>query len=87
VQRRVLELDYADKRDARTKRVVEPVAVLGIPPNWYLFGWCRLRDAPRAFRLDRIMGAIMFDEVAPDRGLDPAAMEIPDLIGRGILGV
>jgi hypothetical protein len=22
-----------------------------------------------------------------DRGLDPAAMEIPDLIGRGILGV
>ena len=87
VQRRVLELDYADKRDVRTKRVVEPVAVLGIQPNWYLFGWCRLRDAPRAFRLDRIKGAIMFDEVAPDRGLDPAAMEIPDLIGRGILGV
>lgn len=86
VQRRVLELDYVDKDGAPTKRTVEPVAVLGMQPHWYLYGWCRLRDAPRAFRLDRISGALMSDEVAPDRGLDPATMEIPDLIGRGILG-
>jgi predicted DNA-binding transcriptional regulator YafY len=86
VQRRVLELDYVDKTGATTTRVVEPVALLGVQPNWYLFAWCRLRDAPRAFRLDRIRGAVMSDEVAPDRGLDPATLEIPDLIGRGILG-
>lgn len=87
VQRRVLELDYTDKTGAPTTRVVEPVAVLGVHPNWYLFAWCRLRDAPRAFRLDRVRGAVMFDETAPDRGLDPSSLEIPELIGRGILGV
>jgi predicted DNA-binding transcriptional regulator YafY len=45
-----------------------------------------MRAAPRAFRLDRIHGAVMYDEIAPDRGLDPADIEVPDLIGRGILG-
>lgn len=87
VQRRVLELEYTDKTEARTNRVVEPIALLGVHPNWYLFGWCRLRDAPRAFRLDRIRGAVMSDEIAPDRGVDPSTLEIPELIGRGILGI
>jgi predicted DNA-binding transcriptional regulator YafY len=86
IQRRVLELDYIDKTGAPTVRAVEPVAVLGVHPSWYLWAWCRLRDAPRAFRLDRIGGAVMLDEECPDRGLDPADVEIPDLIGRGILG-
>jgi predicted DNA-binding transcriptional regulator YafY len=86
VQRRVLELDYVDKDGRPTRRAVEPVAVLGVHPNWYLWAWCRMREAPRAFRLDRIRGAVMYDEVAPDRGLDPADIEVPDLIGRGILG-
>ncbi|MFW2332713.1 helix-turn-helix transcriptional regulator [Ilumatobacter sp.] len=86
IQRRVLELDYVDKHDEPTTRVVEPVALLGVHPNWYLFAWCRLRDAPRAFRLDRMAGARMTDETAPDRGLDPSTLEIPELIGRGILG-
>lgn len=86
VQRRVLELDYVDKAGTPTVRVVEPVAVLGVQPNWYLWAWCRLRDAPRAFRLDRIRGAVMSDELAPERGMDPALVQIPELIGRGILG-
>jgi predicted DNA-binding transcriptional regulator YafY len=85
VQRRVLELDYVDRNGDGTSRPVEPVAVLGIHPSWYLWGWCRLREAPRAFRLDRIRGAVMLDEVAPERGLDPAQIEVSELIGRGIL--
>ena len=86
VQRRVLEIDYVDKEHAGTTRVVEPVAVLGMHPNWYLWAWCRLRDAPRAFRLDRIRGAVMTDELATDRGMDPAQLELTEQIGRGILG-
>ena len=50
------------------------LALLGIHPNWYLWAWCRMREAPRAFRLDRIRGAVMYDEVAPDRGIDPALL-------------
>ncbi len=86
VERRVVRLDYVDKTGALTVRVVEPVAVLGLHPNWYLWAWCRMREAPRSFRLDRIRGAQMTDEIAPDRGLDPAMMQVPELVGRGILG-
>ena len=86
VQRRVVVLDYVDKQGAVSERVVEPAAVLGVQPNWYLWAWCRLRGAPRSFRFDRIRGAVMTDEVAPERDMDLASIQVPDLIGRGILG-
>jgi len=65
---------------------VEPVAVLGVRPHRYLGAWCRWRQEPRSFRLDRIPGAVMTDEAVPDRGLDPVDLELTELVGRGILG-
>lgn len=86
VERRVVEIDYVDKHGQSTARTVEPVAVLGVKPHWYLWGFCRLRQEPRAFRIDRIGAATVLDEQVQDRGLDPAVVELPSLIGRGILG-
>lgn len=86
VETRVLNIDYIDKSGAASSRTVEPVAVLGVQPHWYLWAWCRLRSEPRAFRLDRINAATVLDEQSPNRGLDPASIEMPDLINRGILG-
>lgn len=86
VEQRVVEIHYVDKADEFTTRTVEPVAVLGVKPYWYLWGFCRLREAPRAFRLDRIRSATLLDERVQDRGLDPTDVELPYLIGRGILG-
>lgn len=86
VERRVVEIEYGDKTKAVTTRTVEPVAVLGVQPHWYLWAFCRLRQSPRAFRLDRIRSAAILDELVQDRGLDPPDVELPDLIGRGILG-
>lgn len=86
VEQRALRIDYLDKVDEPTSRTVEPVAVLGVHPHWYLWGFCRLRQAPRVFRLDRIQAATILDEPVRDRGLNPADIELPDLINRGILG-
>jgi len=86
VERKVVEIDYVDKHDESTTRSVEPVSVMGVRANWYLWGFCRLRQAPRVFRLDRIRSAAVSEEDAPDRGLDPADIELPELINRGILG-
>jgi predicted DNA-binding transcriptional regulator YafY len=80
VERRVLRIAYRDKTGAGTAREIEPLAVVGVAPNWYLSAWCRLREAVRAFRLDRITEATLTREVAPERNLPP--MEIPDLEGR-----
>lgn len=86
VEQRAVEIGYVDKTGESTSRTVEPVAVLGVQPHWYLWGFCRLREAPRVFRLDRIRSAVVLDEPVIDRGLDPAGIELDDLINRGILG-
>lgn len=67
---RVVTLDYIDGSGTLSERTVEPLAVVGDPPHWYLWAWCRLRNAPRIFRIDRIDSAVMHDEVAPDRSAD-----------------
>jgi predicted DNA-binding transcriptional regulator YafY len=71
-----IELTYRDIRGNETRRVVEPAGVAGSRTGWHLVGWCRLREAPRGFRLDRIIDASLTAERATPRSLD--AM-IPDL--------
>jgi predicted DNA-binding transcriptional regulator YafY len=71
--RQVLRFGYVDRRGEPTTREIEPIAYLGGGgPHWYLLGWCRMREALRAFRLDRIADPVATDEVAPPRRLDPA---------------
>lgn len=71
VGRRVVELVYGDRKGTSTTRTVEAHGLHLTSRAGYLIGWCRLRDAGRAFRLDRIEKAVVSDEVAPERDLDP----------------
>lgn len=54
-ERRVVRLLYhAFRRDAPDPRDVEPVRLVHLGDAWHLAGYCRLRQGPRLFRLDRI---------------------------------
>jgi predicted DNA-binding transcriptional regulator YafY len=86
--RHVLRLDYRDRRDEVTVREVEPVAFAGTRDHWYLLAWCRLREAARAFRVDRILAAVDTGEPAPHRSyadldvdIPHALVRVPDLMG------
>ena len=37
-------------------------SVRDVVPGWYLVAWCRLRQAVRGFRLDRILDAVVLPE-------------------------
>jgi predicted DNA-binding transcriptional regulator YafY len=80
--RHVLRLDYRDRNDRVTAREVEPVAFAATRTQWYLMGWCRLRDAGRAFRLDRILAATDTGEPAPPRSYADLHADIPDALVR-----
>jgi predicted DNA-binding transcriptional regulator YafY len=68
IERQVLCLDYRDKQGQPTlARWVEPLGLVGAERDWYLVGWCRLRDAVRVFRLDRITMVEVTGERAPER--------------------
>ena len=50
-----LQITYrAISSQESTRRVIEPLALYHTQENWILIAWCRLRQARREFRLDRI---------------------------------
>ncbi len=64
VSRRVLRLRYRAKgREAATVRDVEPLGIAFSGGAWYLVAWCRLRQALRHFKLERLLDL----EVLPER--------------------
>lgn len=63
----VVAIDYLDRNSSSSRREVEPIGVVAIESDWYLVGWCRLRNDARTFRLDRIHGAALTGDTAPVR--------------------
>jgi proteasome accessory factor C len=60
---RVVEITYTSlARGETTRRQVEPWAVFASLGNWYLTGYCRMAEAERIFRLDRIRAMDSTDE-------------------------
>jgi proteasome accessory factor C len=53
-ERRQLEFDYVSARGDSERRSVDPLRIESVNDDWYLRGWCHLRQAVRTFRLDRI---------------------------------
>ncbi|MEM7472880.1 MAG: WYL domain-containing protein [Pseudomonadota bacterium] len=52
--RKLIRFDYRDAKGRKTQRLVEPQAMLILPPLWYLVGWDASRADFRHFRMDRI---------------------------------
>ncbi|KOX18812.1 hypothetical protein ADK67_35330 [Saccharothrix sp. NRRL B-16348] len=83
VDRRVLRLTYLDRDGGRTEREVEPVRFATVRGRyWYLVGWCRLRQAERAFRVDRIVNAGTTGEPSPAHRHEDFALRTCDLVDR-----
>ena len=72
-----VEIEYRDFEGRQTLRVVEPGGLIGTRSGWYLAAWCRLREAPRAFRLDRIATASLTQDKIPPRSLDSMLPDVP----------
>jgi predicted DNA-binding transcriptional regulator YafY len=81
-----VELTYRDAQTRETTRVVEPVGLVGTRHGWYVAAWCRLRQAPRAFRVDRIARATLTREPVVPRSLDAVVAELPfDLVEPALM--
>ncbi len=55
-RRRQVRLTYQSFRQQVTERIVDPYALALQWGNWYLVGYCHLRDDLRTFRVDRVQG-------------------------------
>jgi proteasome accessory factor C len=75
-----LKFDYLNSRGERERRSVDPLRVESLDADWYLRGWCHLREAPRTFRLDRISDPVVTEERISDRAKHLA---LPDTLFEG----
>lgn len=50
----VVKIDYLSLQEQRTQRRIEPFALYTTKGNWILIAFCQVKNAFRAFRLDRI---------------------------------
>lgn len=67
LQRKRLALDYHAKgSNETTHREVSPLRLIHYRDNWYLDGWCHLRNGLRAFSVDSIQTAEILDRKARD---------------------
>lgn len=73
----VVNIDYVDQHGTATSRAVEPVGLYSAGDGWYLVGWCRLRDAGRIFRFDRIRSARLTKQPFPPRDVDDTLGWVP----------
>ena len=62
-ERRRVRMRYRSARGEQTQRVVDPYALLRGEGRWYVFGYDHLREDARLFRLDRVLGAEVLEEV------------------------
>jgi proteasome accessory factor C len=72
-QRKLWLRYYSPARDELTEREVDPIRLFAVG-HTYLEAWCRLSEARRTFRLDRVAEIKILDESA-----DPPPVELRDL--------
>ena len=70
---------HATGRAEVTKRTLEPWGVVNRSGRWYVAGHDRLRDAPRVFRLSRIIGPVKLAGPAGSVTV-PAGADIKDMV-------
>ncbi|MET0434083.1 MAG: WYL domain-containing protein [Cellulomonas sp.] len=81
---RVVRIRYLSGDGAVTTRDVEPVLFGSRNGTWYLIGWCRLREAMRWFRLDRVQHASLTSAPCGDHTVEEVGAPPPT--SRPVLG-
>lgn len=61
-QRKRITFDYHNGNNETMKRTVEPLKLVFKSTDWYLYGFCHLRNDYRFFRLTRIRNLVMSNE-------------------------
>jgi predicted DNA-binding transcriptional regulator YafY len=62
-EQRKIRVDYRKENGEESQRILRPLAIIYWGRSWTLVGWCEWREDFRHFRLDRIAGWTVLDDV------------------------
>ena len=57
----VIEIDYSDVDENKTRRTIQPLAIVFFDRSLVVLAWCELRTDYRSFRIDRIVEMTVTD--------------------------
>lgn len=61
-EQRIVRFNYVNSKNKRTMRKLEPVHLYFKYHNWYIYGFCKSRQAYRDFRISRMMNLNLTEE-------------------------
>jgi predicted DNA-binding transcriptional regulator YafY len=67
---RVISFDYANSEGKKSNRSIEPMRLIFKGQAWYLWGYCRIHQDFRTFRISRIKNAIITNELFERKKLE-----------------
>lgn len=67
LERRVITFDYVNSGGGRKNRSIEPMRLIFKGQAWYLWGYCRIRQDFRTFRISRIKNLSLSNEAFKQR--------------------
>ncbi|MEQ8176303.1 MAG: YafY family protein [Syntrophomonadaceae bacterium] len=62
INKQVISFDYFSSYGEKTSRPVEPLKLVFKSQGWYLYGFCRLKEKPRIFKISRIKNLLVGKE-------------------------
>lgn len=62
-EQRKIRVDYRKESGEESQRILRPLAIIYWGRSWTLVGWCEWREDFRHFRLDRIAGWTVLDDI------------------------
>ncbi len=78
--RLVTEITYMDKEGKQTDRTVYPCNFVYKDNIWYVYAWCDMRQDFRFFKLNRIVGISLTDDVFPPQIIDVNATALNSFV-------
>ncbi len=66
MSKKIISMNYFNGNSKQSKRTVKPIRLLFKGQDWYLYGFCMLREDFRFFKLSRIKNLEILDTVYDD---------------------
>jgi predicted DNA-binding transcriptional regulator YafY len=78
LNKKVVSFDYYGANGKKTERTVEPLKLIFKEYSWYVFGFCRIKNDFRVFKVSRIKNLVMKEESFVRDAPESIAMEPQD---------
>ncbi|MCC0646069.1 MULTISPECIES: helix-turn-helix transcriptional regulator [unclassified Clostridioides] len=85
LRRNTINFDYVNSFSSQTNRTVEPMKLMYKSKTWYLYGFCKLKDDFRIFRISRMKNLVVKEDLFSRKMIEEACLDDSKIIKEHIV--